>query len=150
MPIQIAARDQQGIQILDLKGSLIFGQEDLKLRDELDRMIGAGQTRIILNLKNVHKLDTTGLGTLTYYALVKVPMEQGKLVLCELTELHMETLRLKTSEALLPVFSTEEDAIDSFFPRRHAPAHYLLNFARSEELRNPGCRDLADVLDEDS
>ena len=149
MPIQITRRrEQEGIQILDLKGSLVFGEEDLECRDELDRIIGARKARIILKLKDLGELDTTGLATLVYYALVKVPMEQGKLVLCELRTLHTEMLDIIITQTLLEVFRSEEDAVDSFFPGRYARRHYLLAFAKSEESQHPMCRDLPGLNDD--
>ena len=141
MSLQISGRDQEGIQCLDLKGSLVFGADDSKFRDELDGMISAGKTSIILNLKDLRRLDTTGLGTILYYASVRFPMNHGKLVVCDLGALHMEMLKITTPAAVLQVFPTEADAVDSFFPERQANRHYLLAFAQSEALDASKFRD---------
>lgn len=147
MPIQITCREQEGIKICALKGSLRFGEEDLKFRDELDKMIGAGEIRIILNLNHLENLDSTGLATLLYYASVTLPAKQGGLLLCDVNPLHSEMLNAITPEALLPVFRSEEDALDSLIPGRHAKRHYLLDFARSEELAHPASLASADQPD---
>jgi anti-anti-sigma factor len=136
MPLQITHHEQEGIQICNLEGSLLFGEADLKFRDEIDRLIEAGEARIILNLNHLEELDSTGLATLLNYASVTLPTKQGRLVLCDVNPVHSEMLSAITPEALLPVFHSEEDALDSLIPGRHAKRHYLLDFARSEELEH--------------
>jgi len=109
-------------------------------------MIGAREIRIILNLNRLENLDSTGLATLLYYASVTLPAKQG-LLLCDVNPLHGEMLNAITPEALLPVFRSEEDALDSLIPGRHAKRHYLLDFARSEELAHPASLASADQPD---
>ena len=62
MSLEIIRREQEGIEIFDLKGRLTFGQEDLHFRSELDRLVRAGKSRVVLNLNDVSEMDTTGLG----------------------------------------------------------------------------------------
>jgi anti-anti-sigma factor len=66
MLLEITHRKREGIAILDLNGSLTFGQEDLEFRNELDRMITAGDTCVLLNLSGLRKLDSAGAGTLLF------------------------------------------------------------------------------------
>ena len=71
MPLEFVQREQEGIQIVDLKGRLTFGPEDLYFRGELDVLVQAGMIRVVLNLDHLNDLDTTGLGTLLF-ALAKL------------------------------------------------------------------------------
>jgi anti-anti-sigma factor len=78
MSLEIIGREHEGIEILNLNGRLTFGQEDLDFRSELDRLVNAGQIRVALNLGELRKLDTTGLGTLLF-ALAKLRKASGSL-----------------------------------------------------------------------
>jgi anti-sigma B factor antagonist len=68
MSLQIDEREIEGITILDLRGSLTFGEGDLALRDKLRALHQAGKINVVLNLKEVSHIDSTGLGTLALCA----------------------------------------------------------------------------------
>ena len=63
MSLHIEQRESEGIIILDLKGPLTLGHGDLELRDRLPALHQSGKVNIILNLKDVSDIDSTGLGT---------------------------------------------------------------------------------------
>jgi anti-sigma B factor antagonist len=66
MSLHIEERENEGIMILDLKGRLTLGHGDLELRDRLPALHQSGKVNIILNLKDVCDIDSTGLGTLVF------------------------------------------------------------------------------------
>jgi anti-sigma B factor antagonist len=134
MSLEITSRDVEGIRILDLKGRLTLGQEDLAFRAELDRLVKAGNLRVALNFSDLHKLDTTGLGTLLF-ALAKLQKAGGKLAIFELKTTHIELLTEARLETVFEVFHDEEDAIDSFFPGRAVSRFDILEFVESENLQ---------------
>ena len=76
MSLEIASRLVEGVQILDMKGQLTLGQEDLDFRAELDRLVKGGTVRMALNFSDLRRLDTTGLGTLLF-ALAKIQKAGG-------------------------------------------------------------------------
>jgi len=43
MALEIAHREREGIEILDLRGRLTFGEGDLVLRPEIDKAVAAGR-----------------------------------------------------------------------------------------------------------
>jgi hypothetical protein len=45
MSFEILHRKNEGIEILDVKGSLTLGQEDLDFRECLERLLQSGKTR---------------------------------------------------------------------------------------------------------
>jgi len=134
MSLEITSRAVEGIQILDLKGHLTIGQEDLDFRAELDRLVAAGQLRVALNFSDLRKLDTTGLGTLRF-ALAKLRKAGGKLAIFELKTTHIELLTEARLETAFEVFHDEQDAIDSFFPDRDLHRFDILEFVESENSR---------------
>ena len=134
MPLEITSRDVEGIHIVDLKGQLTIGQEDLVFRAELDKLVAAGKLRMALNFSDLSKLDTTGIGTLLF-ALAKLRKAGGNLAIFELKTTHMELLTEARLETVFEVFHDEHDAIDSFFPDRNLRRFDILEFVDSENLK---------------
>jgi anti-anti-sigma factor len=66
MSLHIKQRDNEGIVILDLKSPLTLGHEDFELRHRLLELHQFGKVNIVLNLKHVSCIDSTGLGTLVF------------------------------------------------------------------------------------
>ena len=134
MSLEITPRGTEGIEILDLNGHLTFGQEDLDFRRELDRLVKAGKIRIALNLSDLRKLDTTGLGTLLF-ALAKLRKAGGNLAIFNMKSTHIELLTEARLETVLELFQDEQDAIDSFFPDREVKRFDILEFVESQKLK---------------
>ena len=136
MSLEITHTEREGIQILDLKGQLTLGQEDLDFRADLDRLVAAGKLRVALNLSDLHKLDTTGLGTLLF-AQAKLRKEGGNLGVFNLKPSHIELLTATKLEVTFDVFHNEEDAINSFFPDRAVQRYDILQVVQSKILKGP-------------
>ena len=134
MNLEIEQREKEGIFILDLKGRLVLGSEDLALRQRLQNLLDAGRHNVILNLKDVSNIDTTGLGTLVSWAL-RFRESGGKLVLLNLGE---SQARLPDTLKLNAVFETYQDeaaAVNSFFPERAIQHYDILDFVEEQERR---------------
>jgi anti-anti-sigma factor len=132
--LQIEQRETEGIVILDLKGRLVFGPEDVALRQRLQALREAGDINVALNLKDVSDLDTSALGTLVYCA-TKFQEAGGRLVLINLSPSHTElsnTVRLNTA---FDIYPDEVAALNSFFPDRVVPRYDILEFVEELERR---------------
>ena len=130
MSLQTFHRKKEGIEILDLKGCLTFGQEDLDFRNELDRLLQSGKTRVALNPDHLRELDSTGLAALLF-ARKQLRKAGGNLALFNLHQSHIELLADAQLETAFEVFQTEQDAIDSFFPGRQVKAYDVLEFVEA-------------------
>lgn len=132
MPLQINPEEIEGITIFRLKGRLIFGQEASALDDAIQNSLSAESINIILDLKEVPFIDSTGLGVLVvaYSATEKA---KGSIRLLHVSERHMELLVLTKLSALFEVFDDETAAIDSFFPERVVKRFDILEFVKSQE-----------------
>jgi anti-sigma B factor antagonist len=133
MSLEIIHTEREGIEILELNGQLTIGQEDLDFRAELDRLVKAGTIRVALNLSELHKLDTTGLGTLLF-ALGKLRDAGGNLAIFNIKPTHIELLTEAKLETVFEVFRVEQDAINSFFPDREVKRYDILEFVESKIL----------------
>ena len=133
MTLRIDEREQEGIKILDLKGALRFGPEDLEFREELEKLVRAGDTRVVLNLKELSHLDSAGLGTLQF-ALAKLQKAGGGLALVNLNPSHVAVLVQAKADAVFPCFREEQDAINSFFPTGKYPTSTSWNLSARARL----------------
>src|SRR5579862_7434069 len=130
MALKVTRREQEGISILELKGRLTFGPEDIVLNDEIRHAIAARRLRLVIDLGEVDKIDSAGLGTLLY-ARAELRRAGGGLALSSLRPAHLETLLVARLETVFDVFGSELDAVNSFFPDRNVPHYDLLALVSS-------------------
>lgn len=134
MSLHIVHRDREGIEILALTGRLVFGPGDLHLQEELDQIVKAGKSRVVLNLNKVSEMDDEGFRTLML-ASAKLRKAGGGLALVNLKPSHIVDLVASrpflASELFKEVFKEEQDAIDSFFPGRSIQGYDILEYIRT-------------------
>jgi len=136
MSLHIEQREREGIVILDLKGPLTLGHGDLELRDRLPALHQSDKVNIVLNLKDVSEIDSTGLGTLVF-GLARLRKSGGRLALANLNRKHLELFLLTKLAIAFEFFEDEQDAVNSFFPDRALNRFDILNFVRQDEFPNP-------------
>jgi anti-sigma B factor antagonist len=134
LSLHIASRSKEGIEILDLKGRLVFGPEGLRLREELDDIMAMGKIRVVLILSDVREMDAGCLATLVF-ASAKLRELGGGLALVDSNPSHIEDLVAASPVAapvlLKEVFENEQEAINSFFPARSVLRYDILEYVRS-------------------
>ncbi|HUE21794.1 MAG TPA: STAS domain-containing protein [Bryobacteraceae bacterium] len=135
MNLHIEETESESIVILDLKGPLTFGQGDLELRDRLSALHQSGKVNIVLNLKEVSHVDSTGLGTLVF-ALARLRKAGGRLALVSLNQSHIELFLLTRLAMAFEFFDDVQEAVNSFFPDRAVKAFDILNFVQHKDDRN--------------
>jgi anti-sigma B factor antagonist len=64
MPLEVRQREVESILILDLHGRLVLGPDVTDLRRAIVALSSQGKNNVIVNLKEVDYIDSTGLGTL--------------------------------------------------------------------------------------
>jgi anti-sigma B factor antagonist len=114
--VNVAHREVEGIEILDLRGGLT-GTESGSLSNAVNRLVSEGKSNLILNLKQVDSLDSSGLGMLVVCFAV-IQQQGGTLKLTNVSRRHMELLILTKLTGVLELFDDERDAVNSFFPER--------------------------------
>jgi len=135
--LHIEQREIDGVILLDLKGHLVLGDEDLMLRQRVRSLTDAGANKLILNLKEVSTIDTAVLGTLIYCAQ-KFQEAGGRLVL-----IHLSPSLGRLSDALklnaaFDIYQDELEAVNSFFPNRTARHYDILEFVEEQEQHRHG------------
>jgi anti-sigma B factor antagonist len=137
MALEIEQREREGIVILELKGRLIVGEPVAGLRERIREMSESGTNNVILGLKDVDYIDSTGLGGLviSYTTLKKAG---GALKLLNLSQRNIELLVLTKLTTVFEIFDEEQDAVNSFFPNREIRRFDILNFVRQQAEAESG------------
>jgi anti-sigma B factor antagonist len=131
MSLEIRETDREGIAILALKGRLTVG-EAATIRERVNELLANGKKNIILDLGGVDYIDSTGLGSMVIcYTTIK--KAGGALKLLNLNKRNIELLLLTKLHTIFEVFSSEQDAVNSFFPDREIKRFDILQFVQSQE-----------------
>jgi anti-sigma B factor antagonist len=99
-----------GVAVLALEGRIVLGEETVTLREKVKGLIAAGKTKIVLNLKNVTMIDSSGLGALVT-AHSSAQSSGATLWLCNLGSRTNELLQVTRLITVFDVFNSEADAM---------------------------------------
>lgn len=111
--LTIAERKKDDVLILDLKGKIKLGDENINLHQTLRKLADRGEKKILLNLADVTNIDSSGLGELVagYTSLEK---DGGEMKLLHLTDHVAELMMITKLLTVFDVFDNEEIALASF------------------------------------
>jgi anti-sigma B factor antagonist len=132
MSLRIEQREVEGIVVLSLNGRLVIGAEVSSVQDAIQKLLEKQENRLILDLKEVGFIDSTGLGALVsaHSAFEKA---DGAMRLLNLSERTTQLLVLTKLSLVFKTFTNEQAAIDSFFPDRESRRFDILEFVRSQD-----------------
>lgn len=111
--MKITSRAIDGITILDMDGRITMGDDIAVFRHAISDLIVGGHRRVLLNLRDVPYVDSSGIGELVS-AFKSVRNAGGELKLLNLTPKVRTVLEITR---LYPVFDVKDDeatAIRSF------------------------------------
>jgi anti-sigma B factor antagonist len=130
MNLFITDREREGIVLLDLKGRITAGEEVGAFRAAFEPVASKPEPKLILNLKDVDYVDSTGLGAMVLCSnTIKKAGGQAKLL--HLNRRNLELLVLTKIDTIFEVFDDEMDAVNSFFPDREIKRFDILSFVRN-------------------
>lgn len=111
--MKITNRKEEGIEILDLAGKLVIGDGDVALRHEIRDLLAQGAKKILLNLKGVRMMDSSGLGELMSVK-DSVGAAGATIKLVHVEDKVQQVLEMARLIGLFETFNDEIDAIASF------------------------------------
>ncbi|HTR36571.1 MAG TPA: STAS domain-containing protein [Bryobacteraceae bacterium] len=129
--LEIEAREREGVVILDLNGRLAVGGASV-LREKANAQMAQGHTKIILNLKDVDYIDSTGLGMMVI-CFTSLQKAGGMMKLEHLNRRNIELLLLTKLSTVFQIFGDEQDAVNSFFPEREVKHFDILAFVQQQK-----------------
>lgn len=111
--MKVDVRNADDVIIVDLDGRLVLGVGDEILRDVVNELLAENWKKIVLNLRKVSIIDSSGIGEVV--ASWKLAKRFGaSLKLMRPAPQIQRTLRLTQLLPLLEVFESEEEAVASF------------------------------------
>jgi len=129
--LDIEAREREGVMILDLNGKLAVGGASV-LREKVNAQMAQGHTKVILNLKDVDYIDSTGLGMMVI-CFTSLQKASGTMKLEHLNRRNIELLLLTKLSTVFQIFGDEQDAVNSFFPEREVKHFDILAFVQQQK-----------------
>jgi anti-sigma B factor antagonist len=111
--MKVNVRQRDGVTILDLKGKITIGVGDVALRNAVQEAINGGATRVVINLKDVTTIDSSGVGELVS-AYTTATNRGAKLLLENLPAKVTDILQITQLITVFDVYDTEDAAIRSF------------------------------------
>jgi len=111
--VSIEKRNVGDVTVLDVTGKLKIGEADVELRNAVHEALGAGHRKILLNLRKVSAMDSSGVGELMA-ARTSILNAGGQLRLAELSPRVSTVLQVTNLAGLLEPNATEEEALGSF------------------------------------
>ena len=112
MSMTIKARRIDDIVILDFGGRITIGEGTLILRNEIHKLLDAGNSKFLLNLADVDYIDSSGLGELVT-SFTTVRNKNGQLKLLNLTRRVRDLLQITKLLTVFDTFDNETEALKS-------------------------------------
>ncbi len=113
MFLELESRVCGRVHVLECKGRILAGQEADALEAALNRDTRRHLSQTVIQLRDVTRLDSTGLGLLVRYSTM-LQKRSGGLRLAAPPPFVTELLTMTRLTSILQAFPTEEDAILSF------------------------------------
>ncbi len=111
--MKVNQREVHGAAVLELNGKLTGGPEAETFRELFKTLVDQGKRNIIINLKKVDWINSTGLGILIA-GHSTVRKAGGELVLCNVGDRIDSILYVTKLNLLFPAFEDEEAAANHF------------------------------------
>jgi anti-sigma B factor antagonist len=113
MALKLVDREIDGITVLALDGRIVLGEETSKLRETVKNLVSSGKKKLVLDVKNVTMIDSSGLGALVA-AYSSAKSAGASVRLCNLGAHFNQLLQITRLLTVFEVSKSQEDAIRSF------------------------------------
>lgn len=107
--MKIQCSNQNDICVLELSGELDYHSSP-DLRDKLNELVGKQTTKILVNLKGVDYMDSSGIATFVE-AFQKTKRYQGKLILAALTDTVRGVFEIAKLDSIFEITGTMDEAL---------------------------------------
>ncbi len=124
MQLRISNRSFGQAGVLDCDGRIVFGDETALLHHAVKDMFTENKT-VVLNLKNVHYIDSSGVGELVGL-FTSARKAGGRMVLAGLTQRVRDVLQITKLAMVFEIYDSVEEAAESFKQKagKATPAEY--------------------------
>jgi len=109
----VSTRQVDGVTIVDLSGRITLDEGSTLLRDTIKQLASQGQKHVLLNLSEVHYIDSSGIGELVS-AFTTMRDQGGELKLLNLTRKVHDLIQITKLHTVFDIKDDEASAIASF------------------------------------
>jgi anti-sigma B factor antagonist len=113
MNMTTSTRQVGGVTIVDISGRIELGEESAALRNLVCDLLSKGHKQILLNLGDVHYIDSAGLGSLVS-AFTSVRKQEGELKLLNLTSKVRGVMQITKLYTVFDIMNDEAVGVKSF------------------------------------
>ena len=113
MNMTATTRQIGSVTIVDISGRIVLGEESAALRELVCNLLDKGHRQILLNLGDVHYIDSSGLGSLVS-AFTSVRKQNGELKLLNLTNKVHDVLQIAKLYTVFDITNDETEGVKSF------------------------------------
>ncbi len=106
-------RQAGSVTIVDISGRIVLGEESAALRELVCNLLDKGHRQILLNLGDVHYIDSSGLGSLVS-AFTSVRKQNGELKLLNLTNKVHDVMQITKLYTVFDIMNDETEGVNSF------------------------------------
>ncbi len=113
MSVKLTNRQVGDVTVIDVAGRITLGEGASVLRDALRDLVKKDQKKILLNMKDVTYIDSSGIGELVS-AYTSITNQGGLLKLLSLTHRVKDLLQITKLYTIFDVHEDEAHAVRSF------------------------------------
>jgi len=111
--LNIQERRVNEVTVADLSGKITIGEGSVQLREKVRDLLDEGSKKILLNLRDVSYVDSSGIGELVS-SYTTLNSHGGKLKLLNLTKKLQDLLMITKLLTVFETFDDETEAVNSF------------------------------------
>ena len=111
--LEVTERQAGDVTILDMSGAVRMGEGSIALRNAIRGLVDGGKKKILLNLRAVKNIDSSGIGELIAN-YTTVSRDGGQLKLLNLTEKIQNLLVITKLLTVFDAYDNEAEALNSF------------------------------------
>lgn len=110
--MDLTVTEHGDIKIIHLEGKLDVNLS-IEIEAEFEKMIDAGTKKMVLDLRKVEYLSSSGL-RIFISAMRKLKEKKGKLVLCNITPMVKKIFKIVELEDLFEIYDSIDKAVAAF------------------------------------
>ena len=105
--------EKDGVDVIEIKGKIMGGDDFLELDDKLYSMIGRGRNKVVIDLSGCDWINSTGLGRLIHHS-TSFRNINGELKLANLTDKIDKIITITRLTEVFDVTDSVDEAIGRF------------------------------------
>ncbi len=121
MLLTIHPKEVQDVVVRELSGKIVAGQEADSIRSQIRDLLATGHKKIFLNMREVTRVDSTGIGMLVESAIYTAK-QGGHLKLVSVPRLVQSILLTHRLLQAFEIYPGEEEALASLAKKNADPA----------------------------